>query len=206
MIQNVTVRVPWTDNGWCGKICNNPCGNNDCLRLRNIYENKNESEEQKLAGKAMQGYEQYLPCIAEGAAFMSPDKLVRTVIHPYKQNNPETHGHFLETDEIFEPYSLPARPFLWTMKDTIDYEKYDIGYDESREPVLPFKNNWVQEGKNHKAIFDTFYKNILPNKSLVFDYAKQVPFVDDPYRVIIGVGVVEKVIPSVEHNHTNEKD
>ena len=206
MIQNVTVRVPWTDNGWCGKICNNPCGNNDCLRLRNIYENKNESEEQKLAGKAMHGYEQYLPCIAEGAAFMSPDKLVRTVIHPYKQNNPETHGHFLETDEIFEPYSLPSRPLLWTMKDTIDYEKYDIGYDESREPVLPFKNNWVQEGKNHKAIFDTFYKNILPNKSLVFAYAKQVPFVDDPHRVIIGVGVVEKVIPSVEYNHTNEKD
>ena len=134
MIQNVTVRVPWTDNGWCGKICNNPCGNNDCLRLRNIYENKNESEEQKLAGKAMQGYEQYLPCIAEGAAFMSPDKLVRTVIHPYKQNNPETHGHFLETDEIFEPYSLPARPFLWTMMNlaNLSYLLKIIGFKKER--------------------------------------------------------------------------
>ena len=26
MIQNITIRVPWTDNGWCGKVCNHPCG------------------------------------------------------------------------------------------------------------------------------------------------------------------------------------
>lgn len=34
MIQNITIRVPWTDNGWCGKVCNHPCGNTDCLRLK----------------------------------------------------------------------------------------------------------------------------------------------------------------------------
>ena len=44
MIQNITIRVPWTDNSWCGKVCNHPCGNTDCLRLKNIYENKNETE------------------------------------------------------------------------------------------------------------------------------------------------------------------
>ena len=31
MIQNITIRVPWTDNGWCGKVCNKPCENMACL-------------------------------------------------------------------------------------------------------------------------------------------------------------------------------
>lgn len=73
MIQNITIRVPWTDNGWCGKVCNHPCGNTDCLRLKNIYENKNEVEEEKIAGKPLKGIEKQVPCIAEGVAFMSPD-------------------------------------------------------------------------------------------------------------------------------------
>lgn len=203
MIQNITIRVPWTDNGWCGKVCNHPCGNTDCLRLKNIYENKNEVEEEKIAGKPLKGIEKQVPCIAEGVAFMSPDELIRTVIHPYKANNPKTHGHFLDTDEHFVPYSLPARPFLWTMKSGKDFEKYDIDYQASREPELDFKNAWVQDARNHQAIFKRFYENIIPNESLVFAYAKQVPFVDDPRRIIIAVGLVEEVIPSVEHNHTD---
>ena len=48
MIQNITIRVPWTDNGWCGKVCNHPCGNTDCLRLKNIYENKKELKNRSL--------------------------------------------------------------------------------------------------------------------------------------------------------------
>lgn len=203
MIQNITIRVPWTDNGWCGKVCIHPCGNTDCLRLKNIYENKNEVAEEKIAGKPLKGIEKQVPCIAEGVAFMSPDELVRTVIHPYKANNPKTHGHFLDTDEHFVPYSLPARPFLWTMKRGKDFEKYDIDYQPSREPELDFENAWVQDARNHKAIFKRFYENIIPNESLVFAYAKQVPFVDDPRRIVIAVGFVEEVIPSVEHNHTD---
>ena len=202
MTQNITIRVPWSDNGWCGKVCNHPCTNTDCLRLKNIYENKNEVEEEKIAGKPLKGIEKQVPCIAEGVAFMSPDELVRTVIHPYKANNPKTHGHFLDTDEHFVPYSLPARPFLWTMKRGKDFEKYDIDYQASREPQLDFENAWVQDAENHQAIFKRFYENIIPNKSLVFAYAKQVPFVDDPRRIVIAVGFVEEVIPSVEHNHT----
>lgn len=203
MIQNISIRVPWSDNGWCGKVCNHPCTNTDCLRLKNIYENKNELEEEKIAGKPLKGIEKQVPCIAEGVAFMSPDELVRTVIHPYKANNPKTHGHFLDTDEHFVPYSLPARPFLWTMKRGKDFEKYDIDYQVSREPQLDFENAWVQDAVNHQAIFKRFYENIIPNKSLVFAYAKQVPFVDDPRRIVIAVGFVEEVIPSVEHNHTD---
>ena len=48
MIQNITVRVPQTDNGWCGKVCNKPCENMSCLRLKNIYENKKDEIEKVL--------------------------------------------------------------------------------------------------------------------------------------------------------------
>lgn len=205
MIQNLSIRVPWTDNGWCGKVCNRPCQNNDCLRLKNIYENKNEDEEESLAGQSMRGLEGKLPCIAEGVAFMSSEELIRSIIHPYAKPDSPTHSHFLPTIEHFVPYSLPARPFLWTMKDAVDFEKYGIDYQSSREPKLDFFNNWVQEAENQKAIFEKFYGNVVPNKSLVIPYAKQVPFVDDPRRVVIGIGFVTEVIPAVPHECSKDK-
>ena len=136
---------------------------------------------------------------------MSSVELTRSLTHPYAKPDSPTHSHFLPTIEHFVPYSLPARPFLWTMKDAVDFEKYDIDYQIAREPKLDFPNNWVQEAENQKAIFEKFYGNVIPNKSLVIPYAKQVPFVDDPRRVVVGIGFVTKVIPAVPHECSKDK-
>ena len=45
MAQHISVRVPWHDNGWNGTVCQFPGENNACLRLKNIYENRNDAEE-----------------------------------------------------------------------------------------------------------------------------------------------------------------
>lgn len=206
MIQHLTVRVPWHDNGWKGCVCSDPSHNNSCLRLKNILENRNEDFEFKHNGECMSGKEESLCCIDEGGAFMSSKELVTTAIHPYKESNPATHGHFLETKIIFPPYSFSARPFNWLLNNHIldNSKHFGINYDDNKEPSLSFNTSWIQDADNHKAVFDYFYKNIEYGKSLCIAYAKQVPFIENPGRVIIGMGHILNVIPAVEHNHTNK--
>ena len=43
MAQHISVRVPWKDNGYTGRVCNKPCYNNACLRLKNIADSRDDS-------------------------------------------------------------------------------------------------------------------------------------------------------------------
>ena len=215
MPQHISIRVPWKDNGYTGLICNKPCFNTACTRLKNIASNKDDSKEELLAGQNMKGHEEEIPCLSEGGCFMSEDTFTKTTIHPYKKNNPQTHGHFLPTELIYPPFSLPARPFGWTMlskengfgeKISIEdlAEKKGVIYDSDNEPNLGWKTNWVQDATNQREIFKVFYQDVETNKSLVITYAKQVPFIEDSKRVVTGIGFVTSITPPPDHNHTNE--
>ena len=213
MAQHLSIRVPWKDNGYSGLVCNKPCYNNSCLRLKNIASTRDDDIEEKLAGCPIAGHETEIPCLSEGGCFMSQDTYTKTTVHPYKKGNSGTHGHFLETELVYPPFSLPARPFGWTMlrkgddKDDDNIlrlaERFGIDYDSAREPDLPFITNWVQDAINQRAIFKTFYEDVQIEKSLVIPYAKQVPFIDDAKRVVMGVGVVTSIKEPPEHNHTD---
>ena len=176
-----------------------------CLKLKNIMENRDDVFECSICGQCMAEQEEKLPCISEGGAFMSDKPLHKDTVHPYKQNNPQTHGHFLPTEVIYPAYSFPARPFAWLMHPGIDENApiYGIDYQPEREPVLGFNSTWVQEASNHRAIFDYFYQDVIPDQSLCIAYAKQVPFVEDNRRVVIGIGHVKRIVPAIEHKHTD---
>lgn len=213
--QHLSVRIPWKDNGYTGKVCNKPCNNTACLRLKNIAENKNDEDELLLAGQSMKGNESRLPCVDEGACFMSSESFSITTVHPYKnlQKTQKTHGHFLETELIFPPFSFPCRPYGWLMLRKSGengsaniirlIERYGIDFKADREPELPFDTNWVQDSYNQRSIFKTFYEDVIPNRSLIIPYAKQVPFVEDSRRVVMGIGLVESIKEPPEHNHTD---
>lgn len=206
MVQHISVRIPWKDNGYSGLVCDKPCYNHACLRLKNIATNRNDEREEELAGCPMQGHEAELPCVSEGGAFMSPVSHSIMTVHPYKASNPKTHGHFVETESVYPPFSLPAHPFAWMLRKNYDTDNigylaslYKIDFDMSREPTLFFDTNWVQDAANQRAIFDCFYRDAIPYKSLVIPYAKQVPFIEDSKRVVMGIGYVDNVTPPVEH-------
>lgn len=207
MAQHISIRVPWHDNGWNGTVCEHPCDNNSCLRLKNISENRDDQYEKSICGECMQGYEDELPCLSEGAAFMNATDLTCYTVHPYKKTSPRTHSHFQETELVYPAYSFPARPFAWLMKNNIDnlVEQFGILYNPNIEPTLSFPTNWIQEADNHRAIFEYFYQDVKPDESMVIAYAKQVPFVEDSRRVVIAIGHVKDIVPAKEHNHTNEK-
>lgn len=206
MAQHLSIRVPWHDHGWDGTVCEQPDSNISCLRLKNIYENRDDARECELCGQCMQKNEGQLPCIAEGGAFMSDVDLVKVTEHPYKKYNVATHRHFLPTEIVYPAHSFPARPFAWMVKDNMEKlsEEYGIRYNSAVEPVLSFHTAWIQEASNHRAIFDYFYGDIIPDESLCIAYAKQVPFVEDSRRVIIGMGHIKRIVPAVEHKHTDE--
>ncbi len=132
---------------------------------------------------------------------MSPREIVKTTVHPYKKSNPSTHGHFSPTEVVYPAYSFPARPFAWLMRENIEAWKdaYQISYKPEREPALKFDTIWVQDAENHRAIFDYFFEYVVKDQSLCIAYAKQVPFVEDVRRVVVGIGHVKKVVPAVEH-------
>ncbi len=211
MAQHLSVRIPWKDNGYDGFVCTKPCYNNACLRLKNISSSRDDELEEKLSGCPIKGHEADIPCLSEGGCFMSPDTFVKTTIHPYKASNNSTHKHFRETELVYHPYSLPARPFGWTMlrkgnEDNIGnlIRKFGIDYDPYREPDLPFPTNWVQDADNQRAIFKAFYEDVQVGSSLVIPYAKQVPFIDDAKRVVMGIGRITSLVEPPEHNHTDE--
>lgn len=205
MPQHLSIRVPWHDAGWKGTVCASPDKNTSCLRLTNIFENRDEEFEKGLCGQCMRNHEENLPCIAEGGSFMSPFVLKKMQVHPYKEYYPDLYGHFRETMVTYPAYSFPGRPYSWLLRRNIEnrYSYYGIKYDSELEPDS-LETVWVQEGKNHRAIFDYFYGNVIPDQSLCVAYAKQVPFSEELGRIVIGMGYVTEIVPAVEHNRTEE--
>lgn len=206
MIQHLSIRVPWHDHGWDGTICQDPCANTACLKLNGILEGKKEEEEQAICGQCIAGHENEIPCLSEGAAFMSSQQFVAVTRHPYVKYGYDEYKHFLPTENVYPPYSLPARPFAWLLKKSMhDLNlKYDLHIDEDVESSWPRGKRWLQMGESHQAVFDYFYKDIVPDKSLCLIYAKQVPFIEDVGRVIIGIGHIKHISMPVEHKRSKK--
>ena len=67
---HVSVRVPWHDSRWVGKICVNPRGNTSCLILPRIAETKDDDFEADHATADWSPDGARLPaCAAERGAF-----------------------------------------------------------------------------------------------------------------------------------------
>lgn len=76
------------------------------------------------------------------------------------------------------------------------------GVGAAFEPKLDFATKWVQDHRNHRALFDCFWKHVRVEESLVFYYAKQVPLVEDTgRRVLIGAGRVLKTGDLTEYSY-----
>ncbi|MBW4504750.1 MAG: AAA family ATPase, partial [Scytonema hyalinum WJT4-NPBG1] len=213
--QHITIRVPWHDSGWNGKICQNPCANTSCMVLPRIGTGKDEVAEAGCAGQSLQGMDEAAlpPCVDEHGTFMADFSIHKLKQHPYKFA--KTHEHFASTPFRFEPHSAAAIPFRWMLKEYVEGSKryvpglakeLELGYDPSREPKMEnIPETWVQEGNNQKIMLETFFSAIQPQDSLVFFYAKRTPLSDSPRRVIVGVGRVTGIGTAAEYLYANGK-
>lgn len=214
MAQHYSFRVPWHDNGWNGAVCDNPDNNYACMRLKGINQNRDEQLETEQASCKLCHLDciNKIPCIREGGAFMSDDEISVNVTHPYSTWS-ENHKHLLPLTETIPAYSYPARPFRWVMRQRyIGNKQYkyiedlaaENGFEFHTEYEPEMKNKtWVQDGRNQKAVFDAFFEGAVPNESLCIFYAKQVPFVEDARRVVVGIGHIQNVNAPIQYEMSN---
>lgn len=193
--QHLSIRVPWHDTGWDGRVCADPIGNGSCLRLRQVAKRRDDAFEAELAGKTWDQIEpeQLPPCADERAGFMSTYPRRITKEHPYAAWN-QVYSKFGKATYELPEYAADCIPFRWMLrKEAAEIaEHYSIPYSAELEDEVDQEAGiepiWVQHGKNQTLLLDSFFSSIVPERSLVFFYAKESPLADDPRRLLIGVG------------------
>ena len=216
---HVTIRVPWHDGGWTGKVCARPLDNSSCLILPRIGEGRRDDVEARCASRRLDDLDRadLPPCVGERVSFMAPFALTRTMTHPYTEFYPETHGHFASTRFVQPAYSAACVPYRWMLREKVEGSAKDgeigiaehlkIGWVPDREPdIRNHRGNrvetaWVQERENQLALLDTFFGALRPEESLCFFYAKRTPLSEQSRRVIVGVGRVLSLGEATEYNY-----
>ena len=210
-LRHLSIRVPWNDSSWEGVVCRNPAANTSCLALRNISERRNDAAEAAVAGKSWQELDenQLPPCVGERGRFMAPYEFTRLISHPYSKTS-SSHKHFKPTPFRYPPYSAACVPFAWTLKEEAEkkVEVLELDYRPELEARarsgMGFNSAWIQTKYNQLVLLDTFFSAIQPDRSLCFFYAKRTPLVEDPKRVLIGVGWVNHVGDYVEYEYSRQ--
>lgn len=209
-LKHISIRVPWHDTGWDGRVCAAPRLNGACLKLKRIAEDRDDDAEESVAGQSIKDLPQakWPSCIAERVGFMAPFEYTREANHPYNRGPETSHGHFKSTALRHPPYSAPAVPFAWMLREAMEAmgEEHGLDVQAEREPDLGFKTQWIQEHLNQTALLDCFAGHLKPEHSLCFFYAKQVPFVEDTAggRILIGVGRVLHIGAAQEYAYTTK--
>lgn len=203
-IRHLSVRIPWQDIGWDGRICLDPKANCSCLALERIRQSRIDELEEFHAGKSLKDLDEksWPACVTERSFFMAPWDVIRTAEHYYAKTS-KHHEHIKPTPFRHPPYSAAAIPFRWMLKSVAWSigEDLNLDCDQTLEPDIGFDSAWVQGYDNQKALLDAFFASIDPGASLCFFYSKQTPLADDPRRVLIGVGRVTNVGNSIEYDY-----
>jgi hypothetical protein len=96
-LRHVSVRVPWHDSGWNGRVCMDPRSNGACIALKRTAESRDDDYEEHHAGKWFGDLKTPPPCLAERGTFLSPRPLNLRVQLDYSRN-------------IFSPRTSMCRP------------------------------------------------------------------------------------------------
>ncbi len=207
-LRHISIRVPWHDSGWTGKVCDAPQLNGACAKLKRIAGGKNEEVEAPIAGASFQELprDQWPCCVDERATFMAPFEMEQEKRHALAKKNPKQYGHFQPTLQRYPAYSAGVIPFLWMMCDKIEElgDRLELDVDASREPDLGYHSNWVHEAGNQASLLDGFAAHLRCDDSLCLFYAKHVPFVERTDRILIGAGRVADIGPLSEYDRSSD--
>lgn len=212
---HLSARIPWHDTDWTGRVCKAPAANHSCAVLRNIKENKDADAEEAMAGTAWTDLdrERVPPCVFERAGFMRPTAYTIERDHAYAKWS-KAHANFAPTAHRMPAYTLEATPFRWVMREQAQEiaSTWGVRYDPALEDEVDRhtgfdkETNWVQDHRNQLALLDSFFSALVPGRSLVLLYAKDVPIVEERApgaRILIGAGTIETVGASVEWEYSS---
>ena len=209
MIQSLSVRVPWHDNGWNGCVCKNPRQNQACRVLKNIATtraNANIQQCEDAVGSTVNPSNDFIPpCLLESGQFMAEHAMTSIRKHPYTYDS--HFGHIQDTLLTVLPFSFTVIPYKWTLKDKDGNNDspnclYATGFRPDLDVAVTSADSWITNGENQRKVFNYFYRNVIPAKSLIVAYAKAVPFVETPGRIVISIGLVQAVGELKEYDYS----
>jgi AAA domain/UvrD-like helicase C-terminal domain len=215
-LAHLSVRVPWHDSDWTGRVCDKPGDNHFCSVLKNVKEKKDSETEAADRGLPWTDLsrERIPPCVFERAGFMRQAEYSIDRDHAYSGGWTRSHAHFVTTTHRMPAQSFEVTPYRWVMRGDAELLsdvwgiRYDRSLEDKADDVIEKKTvtNWVQDHRNQLAMLDSFFSAIVPGKSLVFIYAKDVPLLENRPpggRVLIGAGLATSVAPPVEWEYSS---
>src|SRR5580704_8249005 len=109
-MRHISIRVPWHDTAWDGRVCCKPHLNGSCLKLKRIAEERDDSAEKAIAGQSLKDIPQakWPCCVDERMAFMAPFEFTTIKRHPYNRGEDCAHSHFDASPLRHPPYSAAA--------------------------------------------------------------------------------------------------
>lgn len=194
-IRHLSVRVPWHDSIWNGRVCADARANSACLALRRTAEFRDDAQEAACAGARFDAIKSPPPCLAERGAFLSPYPLSLRTQLAYSSYSPE-HQHILPQNVhvpayggVLTPYRWMLRQHAWSLAAAYGIDDADEAREpkEGEAPNLIVNTAWVQDCDNQAALLNGFSRNLSEGGSLVFFYAKQTPLTDSSRRQIVAV-------------------
>ncbi|MCW2900078.1 MAG: putative exodeoxyribonuclease-like protein, partial [Streptosporangiaceae bacterium] len=200
-VQHLSVRVPWHDAGWDGRVCADPLGNSSCVLLENIGQRRNDALEVQHAGKGFNELPGGPPaCAAERGGFLSSRDHALQVEHPYRHT--DALKPVQEASVPIPAWSLHGIPFYWLNRENLHgvLEQQPVGgYSQDAEDfainALGWAPAWVLHGDNQRAVIETFFQDVVDGQSLVFFYLKHAPFENHPRRLLVGAALVDSLTP-----------
>ncbi|HEX4077293.1 MAG TPA: AAA family ATPase [Rhizomicrobium sp.] len=196
-VTHLSIRVPWQDTKWDGRVCTDPVNNQSCVVLKAIAENRNDLAEDGCRGEWIHDLEdgRKPPCIKERATFLSEHGITLKVRLNYADWSP-AHKHIERTPVPVPAWGATLVPFRWLLRESgFELAKtLDLDVSEEREPKEPAflaRTAWVQDHENQRALLDAFSERAIEDESLTFFYAKRTPLADDDRRVIVAVGLLK---------------
>ena len=140
-LRHVSVRVPWHDTGWNGRICADPAGNSACLAVRRTAQNRDDEYEASCAGASLDDLDRMPPCLSERGTFLSPRQFTHVSKLDYS-NYSKDHEHVLPASINIPAYGGVLTPFRWMLREHAWQITEELGLEAqaSREP---------EEGRRH---------------------------------------------------------
>jgi hypothetical protein len=184
--------------------------------LKNVKKRKDADAEEHDRGAAWAELDELRvpPCVFESGGFMRSEEFTIERDHAYSGGWTPSHAHFARTMQRMPRYSVEATPYRWMMRERAQAiaanwgVRYDPSLEDAADAIINLKAEtiWVQDHRNQLALLDSFFSALVPGKSLVLLYAKDVPLLEDRLpgtRVLIGAGTVTNAVgPAVEWNYS----
>lgn len=195
-MKHISIRVPWHDHKWDGRVCQHPSDNPFCRTLPRIAEIKNDVVEDQSANEewCKLCVTNSLPaCKGENGAFMNPKGYTRLFTHVYAKNRNLPHKDLLPTTVEVAPYSFMGVPFRYMSNDNQGELNRRCPHF-ANDIEAPFNTSWVFGAKRQYDILNWFSSEISQDGSLVVFYCKNGnPVDEDCRRLIVGMGEVTQI-------------